>query len=717
MSTCPSCGRDAGASAICPHCGADLKRRMKIRTFGILAIVVAVLGVSLLLFFATRLPVPAVKIGAITSTSNYAFVQIAGVVSRGPSYNPDTPSITFWVRDDSGEIMVSAFRAQIQDLVQADRVPAPGDAIALQGTLRVRDDTPSLTIDTADSVKLTRATAQAADRLIGTITADDDLRGVLVRGMIRDMREPFPGLELITLRDATGAIDLALPTDFAAAFGATPSITVGQSLQAIGTVTKFENTPQITVRRGADITLLQEGVALAKFVPLTGITAADAGKWVRTQGEIAQVAPDAKNTRITLTNQDQRLIVLIWPDVWAALPQAELQPGAQLAVQGEVNVFRGDLEVVPELAVDVEVAARAALAAAQPKSIGAITNGDVQALIATQGTIEQAEAFSQGARYTLSDPSGSITLLVWDDVIDPQKRQDLLAVGAVISVTGEIDAYRGQLEIAPRKSEDVAVISTSAATAEVTPTSTATPALKSTATLEPIVTLSETVTAPVPTRTPAATKAPVATSTSGPTVEPVVSGNVVPLSSVTKDSVGQTVTVRGKVVDTSSFSAGFKFVLDDGTGKINLTLFSDNYKFVPNRAGLNYGAEAQVTAEVAEFRGVRELQPKAGRDVQILTPGSTAGIPVTPMNKLGKPGLLVAIEGKITDVKGFSAGTNLSVDDGTGNVRVTLFTNVRDYVPNADQLTPGAVVRVVGKTDFFGGVEVVPQLGYDVTIK
>src|SRR5512137_1441861 len=127
MVTCPSCGRDAGANEICPHCGADLKRRLKIRTFGILAIVVAAVGVALLLFFATRMPVPVVKIGDVTSTSNYAYVQINGVVSRGPNYNPAAQSITFWVRDDSGEIMVSGFRDQTQSLIQADRVPAPGD--------------------------------------------------------------------------------------------------------------------------------------------------------------------------------------------------------------------------------------------------------------------------------------------------------------------------------------------------------------------------------------------------------------------------------------------------------------------------------------------------------------------------------------------------------------------------------------------------------------
>ena len=34
------------------------------------------------------------------------------MVSRGPNYNADSQSITFWVRDDTGEIMATAFRDQ-----------------------------------------------------------------------------------------------------------------------------------------------------------------------------------------------------------------------------------------------------------------------------------------------------------------------------------------------------------------------------------------------------------------------------------------------------------------------------------------------------------------------------------------------------------------------------------------------------------------------------
>jgi DNA/RNA endonuclease YhcR with UshA esterase domain len=707
MSTCPSCGRDAGTNDLCPHCGADLKHRVKIRTFGIIAIVVAVVGVAILLFFAVRAPVPTVKVSDITSTSNYAYVQLNGVVSRSPNYNPDAQSITFWVRDDTGEIMVSAFRDQTQGLITTDRVPAPGDTIALQGTLRVRDGSPSLTIDSADSVKLTRATAAAEDRSIGSITPADDLKGVRIVGVVRKINEPYTGLKLITLRDATGAIDVAIPTSFEAAFGATPPLTVDQSIQVLGTVTKFEDTPQLTVRRGADITSLKDAVALAKFVPLAAITEANVGKWVRTQGEIAQVSPGDKNTKIMLSDGTKRLTVLIWLDAWDVLPQADFQPGAELSVQGAVSFFRGDLEIVPELPSDVAVLTRAAPVAAQAKPIGSIASADVKSLIVTQGTIEQASSFSSGTRYDFGDPSGTIILLVWNSDIDPQKQQEVFIVGATLSVTGEIDEFNGQLEIVPRSLEDVVVITTATAsepTATSAPEAAASPEATSEAT-------------PEATPTVELTKTPMATSTPKSTEESTAPANVAPINAITKDNVGQTLTVRGKVVDTSSFSAGFKFVLDDGTGRIQLTLFDSTYKFVPNRASLNLGADVQVTGEVAEFQGVQELQPKSGREVQIITPGSSASVPVTKINQLGKPGELVAIEGTITDVKGFSSGANVSVDDGTGNVRVTLFNNVLAYVPK-DRLVPGAAVRVYGKLGAFNrALQIVPALGYDVIFK
>jgi hypothetical protein len=91
-------------------------------------------------------------------------------------------------------------------------------------------------------------------------------------------------------------------------------------------------------------------------------------------------------------------------------------------------------------------------------------------LIVTQGTIETATPFSLGTRYEFGDPSGSIILLVWNDAIDPQKQQELLAVGVTLSVTGQIDEFNNELEIVPRSPGDVVVLATPAVTPEPTAT-------------------------------------------------------------------------------------------------------------------------------------------------------------------------------------------------------------------------------------------------------
>ncbi len=624
MSSCPSCGRDPGANDLCPYCGADLKHRLQIRTFGIAAIVIAVLGLIGLAVFATRTPVPAVNIADVQSTYNYAYVQINGLVSRGPNYNPTAQALTFWVRDETGELMISSFRATTQALITADQVPAPGDTVSVQGTLRVRDTTPSLTLDAPEALTLTRATAEAAPRDIGSLTVDDALHAVTVRGVVRAIRAPYDGLQLVTLRDATGAIDLALPTELEPIRGALPPLSIGESIEVSGVVTLFDVTPQLSLRRNTDIATLTEHVAFAKFTPLSDLSDANTGRWVRVENSVEEVAPFSAGVKLTLSDGRRRVTVLLWQDLWTALDKAqEIQPGTTLSVQGEVNVFRGQLEIVPEIPADVAILQVAALA---PTPLP---------------TIEPtATAVAIAPTPSLPTPETTPTVLV----------------------------------IVP-------------ATATATPKSTVTPAAT------------------------AATAAPEPSPTTGSTAQ------TVSISALTADNVGQTVAVRGKVVETASFSAGFKFLIDDGTGRIELTLFESNYKFVPNRSGLNLGADVSVVADVAQFNGVLELQPNSGRDVTILSPGSSNSVPLTTVNQLSKPGQLVAIEGKITEVRPFSTGTYLQVDDGTGNVRVTLFNNVLAYVPNRDGLVAGAQVRVYGKTDFFGRIQVVPALGYDVSLK
>ena len=102
MSHCPSCGQFVGPHDTCPHCGARTGDRMPIRAIKIAAVSVTAVGLLLLWLLAIRADPPVVPIGQIGATMNLAYVRLEGQVTRGPSYDPDTHYLSFWLADDTG---------------------------------------------------------------------------------------------------------------------------------------------------------------------------------------------------------------------------------------------------------------------------------------------------------------------------------------------------------------------------------------------------------------------------------------------------------------------------------------------------------------------------------------------------------------------------------------------------------------------------------------
>jgi DNA/RNA endonuclease YhcR with UshA esterase domain len=72
------------------------------------------------------------------------------------------------------------------------------------------------------------------------------------------------------------------------------------------------------------------------------------------------------------------------------------------------------------------------------------------------GTLSEPETFSAGVKFSLSDDSGAITLLLWQNVYDALPDADKLASGVQVEVTGEIEEYQGELEIIP-EADDIRV--------------------------------------------------------------------------------------------------------------------------------------------------------------------------------------------------------------------------------------------------------------------
>ncbi|MEE8389300.1 MAG: OB-fold nucleic acid binding domain-containing protein, partial [Anaerolineae bacterium] len=159
----------------------------------------------------------------------------------------------------------------------------------------------------------------------------------------------------------------------------------------------------------------------------------------------------------------------------------------------------------------------------------------------------------------------------------------------------------------PALSADRQATSTPLPTNTLQPTATPLPTNTLTPTDEPTSTLP-----PTPANTPTPTLPPTPEKTPAPVVE------LTPIGAITADRVGEKVTVEGTVVGAASFSAGFKFTLDDGTGQITLLMWHNVYDDCWDAPEINLGAKVRATGEIGQYEGELQIQPSFGGDVQAI---------------------------------------------------------------------------------------------------
>lgn len=83
---------------------------------------------------------------------------------------------------------------------------------------------------------------------------------------------------------------------------------------------------------------------------------------------------------------------------------------------------------------------------------------------------------------------------------------------------------------------------------------------------------------------------------------------------------GRLVVLSGQLVGADSFSAGFKFQLDDGSGRIALTVFENVYDGLARPEQVNLGARVSVTGVLSLYKTALEVVPAAGARLQVLSP-------------------------------------------------------------------------------------------------
>ncbi len=568
---CPSCGRFVGPLEQCPYCGASVRKRLPLRYFRLGSIALAIIGLAALLYAVGGSATPKVKVASIAATMNYAYVRLEGQVTRGPVYNPNTQELRFYLTDSTGEIMVSSFRAVTRQLLALNKIPVAGDHVAVEGTLRLRDDFVALNLIGPEKLELAHPAARAVK--IGEIGRDHNLQIVSISGDVREVRTPYNGLTLIAVGDATGEIEVAVYSDIAALSGSPPDAQIGDAVQVNGTVTFYKDSPQIALTDSQDLTKLDAGTAPETLTRIGELPGSRVGTRISVAGNVTEVKKFSQGLRVILDDGSGTITLLLWQDTLSQVAHAEqLAKGARVQALGKLSEYHGELEVVPDRGSDVEIAAVAMAPVETPtparsptptpaaRSIGSLSPGDEDRTVVVSGRISRASSFSSGMRYTLDDGTGTITLLLWSDVLEETKNGDALKVGARVQATGKVNIFNNALEVVPDKGANVTLLALS------------------------------TLPTPAP-RT---------------------------IGSLRADDVGTVVIIGGRVSKIANFSMGKYVTLSDDTGEIRVTLFTSVLQAMPDqaRSALVEGAKLTVRGEVNLYRGELELVPDKG-DVTI----------------------------------------------------------------------------------------------------
>ncbi len=455
-----------------------------------------------------------------------------------------------------------------------------------------------------------------------------------------------------------------------------------------------------------------------EMVHLGDLSADWDGRRVEVLGVVRQVSQADQGASILELRDATGVVDLVVPagkidSALDATDRSVRAVGIVAAEGGAVRIVLSDSADLDMLSIWVEFAPQRMIVEIGPRDAGRFVH--------LFGRITDFVPATSDLWLTLADDTGEIAVLLRQELADLIRSTVDLEPGHQLVVVGQIADHQGQLAIVPETESDVKVVGRAPETPTVTAELTSTPGVSATPNRAATNTLTRAVTA---TATQAATATPTQVATATPTTLPTSIPSAtpappplrpVPIGSISAADEGETVVVQGRVTAAASFSAGFKFTLDDGTGTITLLLWTERYAQVMGRGGLRPGALVMATGLVAQYEGELQVQPFP-EDVLLQEAGGGPPVETVATGQAGQHmGYELAVEATVVRLEFFSGHLRLIVDDGSGELQVILWQNVLELAP-AELLVEGQAIRVLGQvSEYRGQVQLVPALPVYVT--
>lgn len=513
---------------------------------------------------------------------------------------------------------------------------------------------------------------------IGNVGATMNYAFVRIEGIVT--RGPLYDADAGTLRfyvaDETGELQATAFRDVTATLLEQRKIpSVGDKIVLDGTLRVRDDFSSLNVAAADKVMLTPP---LSEKVNIAEIGTDDELRFVQVTGDVREIRkPYEGLTLITVGDEAGEIEVAVSADIEKLdKPIPALEPGDMVSVRAVVSLFRDEPQLALRQTQDLKfVNQNTSVQVRRIGELGTVPRGQ---RVRIAGKIERVSDFSQGKRAVVSDETGEIMVVAWQSVLDELAAE--LTANSQVEVVGELSEYRGEREIIPQSGSDVIF-----GFVEQTPTIVV-------GMLGGFPTLT-----PDPNATPSATWTPRPTRTQ--TGVPLVRA----IGTITTSDAGKTVSITAEITGATKFSQGLRFTLDDGTGNIILLIWNDALLKYPAWNALTEGAQVRVIGKIEVFDGTLEIIPTIGKDIEVLKRPIVTPLAVRPVSSISTNDLdkTVLLLGTVAELKDFSAGKYVTLQDDNGTLRVVLFNNVWENVK--EKVSAGAQMQVRGKVNVFAG--------------
>ncbi|HOD99783.1 MAG TPA: hypothetical protein PLD40_00550 [Kiritimatiellia bacterium] len=337
-------------------------------------------------FQITRAPAAAVRLANITDAMVGKSIVIAGKVVDvfPPPANTKRP-YALKIQDDSGEQTVNFWQSEYDQIQGKDvlngayvrlrvSVDTYQDKIQLKlaagGDLEILDGPPTEAYSspgkkaaaTYAKKKATAATpardfsrgrsVQSNSLSVSEVTTALDGKTVRVRGRVDSVKPPQEGTKqpfAVMLKDKDAALRVTYWSAVDEVIPVKP--TPGTLFEMEGVVEVYQDTPQLKVKSGYKVKLVDDAPASApavdvsRAVPVSSITAANKGETRVVQGTLGVPRALRGGVAYTLTDDSGSIDLVLWESLVPTDVLGALAEGVKVAVSGEVGEYEGQLQL------------------------------------------------------------------------------------------------------------------------------------------------------------------------------------------------------------------------------------------------------------------------------------------------------------------------------------------------------------------------------------